>query len=175
MPVDFVQSQDGQATGAWQGYTNTGILQSTLVSIYNIHSIQGWSWRSLGWCRLGATAAGPAVNYRAVRVWEDLCPAGPALRSVCPVIPGAAAVHQLQHNGHSSAGGWAWNTSCFLMHKHTFMIQLLRYECCPGRLTWLVYIIGAVIGGRVSFASTDEQDAMDGELVCRWGIGIVGC
>ncbi|XP_010226338.1 PREDICTED: exportin-7, partial [Tinamus guttatus] len=36
-----------------------------------------------------------------------------------------------------------------------------------GRLTALVYIIGAVIGGRVSFASTDEQDAMDGELVCR--------
>ncbi|NXF27730.1 XPO7 protein, partial [Rhodinocichla rosea] len=34
-----------------------------------------------------------------------------------------------------------------------------------GRLTWLVYIIGAVIGGRVSFASTDEQDAMDGELL----------
>jgi len=30
-----------------------------------------------------------------------------------------------------------------------------------GRLTWLVYIIGAVIGGRVSFASTDEQDAME--------------
>lgn len=39
--------------------------------------------------------------------------------------------------------------------------------CSTGRLTWLVYIIGAVIGGRVSFASTDEQDAMDGELVCR--------
>jgi len=37
-----------------------------------------------------------------------------------------------------------------------------------GRLTWLVYIIGAVIGGRVSFASTDEHDEMDGELVCRW-------
>eukprot|EP00061_Rhincodon_typus_P019003 g48425.t1 len=36
-----------------------------------------------------------------------------------------------------------------------------------GRLTWQVYIIGAVIGGRVSFASTDEQDSMDGELVCR--------
>jgi len=38
---------------------------------------------------------------------------------------------------------------------------------CTGRLTWLVYIIGAVIGGRVSFASTDEHDEMDGELVCR--------
>ncbi|KAK3095971.1 hypothetical protein FSP39_021507, partial [Pinctada imbricata] len=36
-----------------------------------------------------------------------------------------------------------------------------------GRLAWLVYIIGAVIGGRVSFASTDEHDAMDGELACR--------
>ena len=36
-----------------------------------------------------------------------------------------------------------------------------------GRLTWLVYIIGAVMGGRVSFASTDEHDAMDGELACR--------
>ncbi|XP_041371291.1 exportin-7-like isoform X3 [Gigantopelta aegis] len=36
-----------------------------------------------------------------------------------------------------------------------------------GRLTWLVYIIGSVIGGRVSFASTDDHDAMDGELVCR--------
>ncbi|XP_076102861.1 exportin-7-like [Mytilus galloprovincialis] len=36
-----------------------------------------------------------------------------------------------------------------------------------GRLSWLVYVIGAVIGGRVSFASTDEHDAMDGELACR--------
>ena len=44
---------------------------------------------------------------------------------------------------------------------------LLLCGCYTGRLTWLVYIIGAVIGGRVSFASTDEQDAMDGELVCR--------
>lgn len=41
------------------------------------------------------------------------------------------------------------------------------FPLSAGRLTWLVYIIGAVIGGRVSFASTDEQDAMDGELVCR--------
>ncbi|XP_072177284.1 exportin-7-like [Diadema setosum] len=36
-----------------------------------------------------------------------------------------------------------------------------------GRLTWLVYIIGAVIGGRVSFTSADEHDGLDGELVCR--------
>ncbi|UYV75244.1 XPO7 [Cordylochernes scorpioides] len=43
-------------------------------------------------------------------------------------------------------------------------IDLLIQE---GRLTWLVYIIGSAIGGRVSFNSTEEHDAMDGELVCR--------
>ena len=36
-----------------------------------------------------------------------------------------------------------------------------------GRLTWLVYIIGAVIGGRVSFTSVEEHDGLDGQLVCR--------
>ena len=36
------------------------------------------------------------------------------------------------------------------------------------RLTWLVYIIGSAVGGRVSFNSNDEHDAMDGELVCRY-------
>ncbi|XP_055955985.1 exportin-7 isoform X2 [Patella vulgata] len=45
--------------------------------------------------------------------------------------------------------------------------QSVEIAVREGRLTWLVYIIGAVIGGRVSFASTDEHDAMDGELVCR--------
>lgn len=28
-------------------------------------------------------------------------------------------------------------------------------------------MVGAVIGGRVSFASNDDHDAMDGELVVR--------
>ena len=36
------------------------------------------------------------------------------------------------------------------------------------RLTWLVYIIGSAVGGRVSFNSNEEHDAMDGELVCRY-------
>ncbi|KAL1122988.1 hypothetical protein AAG570_003312, partial [Ranatra chinensis] len=36
-----------------------------------------------------------------------------------------------------------------------------------GRLSWLVYIIGSAIGGRVSFNNNDEYDAMDGELFCR--------
>ena len=32
---------------------------------------------------------------------------------------------------------------------------------------WLVYIIGAVITGRLSYNNTDEQDTLDGQLVCR--------
>ncbi|KAG7298382.1 Exportin-7-B [Plutella xylostella] len=36
-----------------------------------------------------------------------------------------------------------------------------------GKLTWLVYIIGAAIGGRASVNTCDENDTMDGELVCR--------
>lgn len=35
------------------------------------------------------------------------------------------------------------------------------------RLTWLVYIIGAAIGGRVSFNTNEEHDVMDGEMVVR--------
>ncbi|XP_023340889.1 exportin-7 [Eurytemora carolleeae] len=48
--------------------------------------------------------------------------------------------------------------------NHTSKIDLAIAE---GRLTWLVYIIGSAVGGRVSFNSIDDHDAMDGELVCR--------
>lgn len=43
----------------------------------------------------------------------------------------------------------------------------LDLTIAEGRLTWLVYIIGSAVGGRVSFNSNDDHDAMDGELVCR--------
>ncbi|KAK3828778.1 MAG: hypothetical protein J3Q66DRAFT_19599 [Benniella sp.] len=39
--------------------------------------------------------------------------------------------------------------------------QLLVVEM---QLTWMVYIIGALIGGRISYQSTAELDQMDGEL-----------
>lgn len=48
-----------------------------------------------------------------------------------------------------------------LCQRHTVTFPV------SGILSWLVYIIGAEVGGRVSFSSTDEHDAMDGELVCR--------
>jgi exportin-7 len=37
----------------------------------------------------------------------------------------------------------------------------------PGQLTWLVYIIGAAIGGRMPFNNIHEHESMDSELVCR--------
>ncbi|XP_078494351.1 exportin-7-A isoform X2 [Ciona intestinalis] len=36
-----------------------------------------------------------------------------------------------------------------------------------GQLTWIIHFVGSVVGGRVSFAATDDHDSMDGELVIR--------
>lgn len=35
------------------------------------------------------------------------------------------------------------------------------------QLTWLVYVIGAAIGGRMTFTTNDEHDILDGDLVVR--------
>uniref|UniRef100_A0A336LE22 CSON010006 protein n=1 Tax=Culicoides sonorensis TaxID=179676 RepID=A0A336LE22_CULSO len=36
-----------------------------------------------------------------------------------------------------------------------------------GQLTWLVYIIGSAINGRMSYQMCDDQDMMDGDLIIR--------
>ncbi|XP_044735322.1 exportin-7 isoform X2 [Chrysoperla carnea] len=54
-----------------------------------------------------------------------------------------------------------------LMTSPASPTQQIENTIQEGRLTWLVYIIGSAIGGRVSFNSNEEHDAMDGELVCR--------
>eukprot|EP00026_Physarum_polycephalum_P001451 Phypoly_transcript_01453.p1 GENE.Phypoly_transcript_01453~~Phypoly_transcript_01453.p1 ORF type:complete len:1056 (-),score=108.05 Phypoly_transcript_01453:168-3335(-) len=36
-----------------------------------------------------------------------------------------------------------------------------------GQLTWLVYIIGAILGGRGAISSSEEHDLIDGELAAR--------
>jgi hypothetical protein len=41
-----------------------------------------------------------------------------------------------------------------------------------GQLTWLVYIIGSVIGARNGSTVLDEhQDTFDAELICRYNPG----
>ncbi|XP_015191749.1 PREDICTED: exportin-7 isoform X2 [Polistes dominula] len=54
-----------------------------------------------------------------------------------------------------------------LMSQTASSTQQIDISIQEGQLTWLVYIIGGVIGGRVTFNSNEEYDAMDGELVCR--------
>ena len=38
---------------------------------------------------------------------------------------------------------------------------------CEGRLTWLVYIVGAVVRGRLSCSSAEPQESLDGDLAFR--------
>lgn len=36
-----------------------------------------------------------------------------------------------------------------------------------GQLTWLIYLIGSVVGGRMNQCSTADYDTIDGQLICR--------
>lgn len=40
-------------------------------------------------------------------------------------------------------------------------------------MTWLVYIIGAAIGGRMTFTANDDHDILDGDLVVRVSHNII--
>lgn len=40
-------------------------------------------------------------------------------------------------------------------------------KIAEGQLTWLVYIIGSAINGRMSYQMCDDQDMMDGDLIIR--------
>uniref|UniRef100_A0A2K6ELM4 Importin N-terminal domain-containing protein n=1 Tax=Propithecus coquereli TaxID=379532 RepID=A0A2K6ELM4_PROCO len=52
-----------------------------------------------------------------------------------------------------------------LLHSATGITVDMAIQ--EGRLAWLVYLVGTVVGGRLTYTSTDEHDAMDGELSCR--------
>ncbi|KAM4653602.1 LOW QUALITY PROTEIN: ran-binding protein 17 [Amazona ochrocephala] len=43
-------------------------------------------------------------------------------------------------------------------------LEIMVQEGC---LAWLVYFVGAFMGGRLTYTSTEKHDAMDGELSCR--------
>ncbi|NXF30877.1 RBP17 protein, partial [Nyctibius bracteatus] len=50
---------------------------------------------------------------------------------------------------------------------HSSSRNPLEITVQEGRLAWLVYFVGTFVGGRLTYTSTDEHDAMDGELSCR--------
>ncbi|KAH0956372.1 hypothetical protein HN011_009423 [Eciton burchellii] len=54
-----------------------------------------------------------------------------------------------------------------LMTQTASPTQQIDIAIQEGQLTWLVYIIGAVISSRAAFNNNEEFDTMDGELVCR--------
>ncbi|KAK4814112.1 hypothetical protein QYF61_008207 [Mycteria americana] len=50
---------------------------------------------------------------------------------------------------------------------HSSSRNPLEITVQEGHLAWLVYFVGTFVGGRLTYTSTDEHDAMDGELSCR--------
>ncbi|KAM7101257.1 ran-binding protein 17 isoform 5-T6 [Ciconia maguari] len=50
---------------------------------------------------------------------------------------------------------------------HSSSRNPLEITVQEGCLAWLVYFVGTFVGGRLTYTSTDEHDAMDGELSCR--------
>lgn len=51
-----------------------------------------------------------------------------------------------------------------LVRMQTNAVEL---QIINNQLTWLVYIIGSCIGGRVCSTATDEHDSLDGDLIIR--------
>ena len=43
----------------------------------------------------------------------------------------------------------------------------MRIRELEGELTWLVYIIGAIMGSHLTPNSSEQQELIDGELACR--------
>ena len=49
-----------------------------------------------------------------------------------------------------------------------FGCMLIIFLFFVGQLTWLIYLIGSVIGGRVDRYYSSDSDAIDGQLISRW-------
>ena len=45
--------------------------------------------------------------------------------------------------------------------------DMTQLSILEGQMTWLVYIVGALIRGRISSSAADSQEVIDGELASR--------
>lgn len=52
-------------------------------------------------------------------------------------------------------------------HRHQQGTDPGQLNVLEGQLTWLVYIVGALIRGRISSASAESQEVIDGEFASR--------
>lgn len=44
---------------------------------------------------------------------------------------------------------------------------MLNHVSCVGQMTWLIYLIGSIIGGRMNQYSATDYGSVDGQLICR--------
>eukprot|EP00041_Stephanoeca_diplocostata_P027991 m.781345 g.781345 ORF g.781345 m.781345 type:complete len:685 (-) comp23285_c2_seq50:1625-3679(-) len=51
--------------------------------------------------------------------------------------------------------------------SHRLPAQQSQFALLDGQLTWLVFILGAVIGTRLQSSPSESYDALDAELICR--------
>ncbi|XP_026744136.1 exportin-7-B isoform X2 [Trichoplusia ni] len=164
-----------------------------LIAKFTVQSLQMWQFASNSihyllslWQRMVASV--PYVKASEPHLLESYAPGvtaayiGSRLDSVaCVVRDGLedplddVGTVQQQLEQLSVIGRCSYGKTCALLVAH-FDRAAAAYsrETQPqptavlqGQLTWLVYIIGAAIGGRASVNTCDENDAMDGELVCR--------
>ena len=121
---------------------------------------------SPGWHGFNPAAVRADKRHHADGLYQNMFAARQPFRPICTVIPRAGQFAHLPYR-------WSCHTRRYIIRNRFSLLLLLmqlmklRNIFLLGRLVWLVYIIGAAIGGRVSFTTNDEHDAMDGELVCR--------
>ncbi|WAR22655.1 XPO7-like protein [Mya arenaria] len=144
-----------------------------LIAEFTVTSLQMWQF------------APNSVHYL-LSLWQRMVASVPyvkasephMLETYTPEVTNAYITSRLESVHLSTIGRCEYDKTCALLVR-LFDESAQRYQelvnagggnspeltIQQGRLTWLVYIIGSVIGGRVAFASTDEHDAMDGELL----------
>ncbi|PZC71446.1 hypothetical protein B5X24_HaOG213386, partial [Helicoverpa armigera] len=164
-----------------------------LIAKFTVQSLQMWQFAPNSvhyllslWQRMVASV--PYVKASEPHLLETYAPGvtaayiGSRLDSVACVIRDGledplddAGTVQQQLEQLSVVGRCEYGKTCQLLVAHfdraaaAYSVETQPHQILvlQGQLTWLVYIIGAAIGGRASVNTCDENDAMDGELVCR--------
>ncbi|XP_053623394.1 exportin-7-B isoform X2 [Plodia interpunctella] len=164
-----------------------------LVAKFTVQSLQMWQFAPNSvhyllslWQRMVASV--PYVKASEPHLLETYAPGvtaayiGSRLDSVASVVTDGledpldeVGTVQQQLEQLSVIGRCEYGKTCQLLVAHfdraaavySVEARVQQTLILQGQLTWLVYIIGAAIGGRASATTCDDNDAMDGELVCR--------
>ncbi len=137
-------------------YPEMGLIALGLNIISNIDvpHIQMWIWQHM------LSASEP--------IWSNclcLSEAAPRITVSSRTLPEGRSV-PIQYP--------TYRTDCcvlvtYIWKYHPGFLSLLSLCVCTytGQLSWLIYLIGSVIGGRVNQYSSTDYDTVDGQLICR--------